>query len=62
MNPCRPSGPAYSLSRNMCLLRDPVNGGGVEISFGVLGSSLPDLEEEGLEGGVSPPDVSSPGR
>jgi len=23
----------------------------LEISFGVLGSSLPDLEEEGLEGG-----------
>ena len=34
----------------------------VEISFGVLESLLPDLEEEGLEGGVSPPDVSSPGR
>ena len=34
----------------------------MDISFGVLGSSLPDLEEEELEGGVSPPDVSSPGR
>ena len=26
----------------------------MEISFGDLGSSLPGLEEEGLEGGVSP--------
>ena len=31
---------------------------GVEISFGVLESSLPDLEEEGLEGGVSSPETS----
>ena len=61
MNPCRPSGPASSLSRNMCLLRDPVNGGGVEISFGVLGSSHPDLEGEALEGVFSSPEASSPG-
>ena len=33
----------------------------MEISFGVLGSSLPDLEEEGLEGGVLCPEASSPG-
>ena len=38
----------------MCLLQILVDGGeGVEISFGVLGSSLPDLEDEGLECEVS---------
>ena len=46
----------------MCLLQILVDGGeGVEISFGVLGSSLPDLEEEGLEDMVSSPEASSPG-
>ena len=30
-----------------------VDGGGVEISFGVSESSLPSLEEEGIEDGVS---------
>ena len=33
----------------------------MEISFGVLGSLLPDLEEEGLEGGVLSLETSSLG-
>ena len=37
----------------MCLLRVLANGGWMEISFGVSESSLPVLEEEGLEDGVS---------
>ena len=37
-------------------------GGGVAISLGVLESSLPVLEEEGLEDGVSSPEAFSPGR
>ena len=36
-------------------------GGGVAISFGVLESSLPVLEEEGLEDGVSSLEVFSLG-
>ena len=45
----------------MCLLWVLADGGGMEISFGVLESSLPVLEEEGLEGGVLCPEASSPG-
>ena len=33
----------------------------MEISFGVLGSSHPDLEGEALEGVFSSPEASSPG-
>ena len=46
----------------MCLLRVLANGGGVELSFGVLESLFPVLEEERLENGVSSPEVLSPGR
>ena len=45
----------------MCLLWVLADGGGMEISFGVLESSLPVLEEEGLENGVSSPEAFSPG-
>ena len=41
----------YVSERNMYCFRSGCWRQGVEISFGVLGSSLPDLEEEGLEGG-----------
>ena len=45
----------------MCLLWVLADGGGMEISFGVLESSLPVLEDEGLENGVSSPEAFSPG-
>ena len=37
-------------------------GGGVAISLGVLESSLPVLEEEGLEDGVLSPEAFYPGQ
>ena len=43
------------------MLQVLANGGGVEISFGVLESSLSVLEEEGLEDGVSSLEAFSPG-
>ena len=43
----------------MCLLQVLANGGGVEIFCGVLESSLSDLEEEGLDDGVSSPEWGS---
>ena len=46
----------------MCLLWVLVDGGRVEISFGVSESLLLILEEEGLEDGVSSLEVSSPGQ
>lgn len=46
----------------MCLLQVLADAGqGLEISFGVLESSFPVLEEEGLEDGVSSPGASSLG-
>ena len=51
-----------SLRRNKGLLRVLVDEGGVEISFGVSESSIPVLEEEGLEDGVSSPEVFSLGQ
>ena len=51
-----------SLRGNKRLLRVLADRGGVEISFGVSESSLPVLEEEGLEDRVSPPEVFSPGQ
>ena len=51
-----------SLRRNKCLLQVLVNEGGVEISFGVSESSIPVLEEEGLEDGVSSLEVFSLGQ
>ena len=46
----------------MCLFQVLADGGGVEISFGVLESLFPVLEEERLENGVLSPEVFSPGR
>ena len=54
-------GHATSLRGNMCCFGPWLMEGGVEISFGVLGSSLPDLEEEGLEGVVSSREAPSLG-
>ena len=51
-----------SLRGNKRLLRVLADRGRVEISFGVSESSLPVLEEEGLEDRVSPPEVFSPGQ
>ena len=51
-----------SLRRNKCLLQVLVDEGGVEISFGVSESSIPVLEEEGLEDGVSSLEVFSLGQ
>ena len=44
-----------SLGENLCVLRVLVDGAGEW-------SSLPDLEEEGLEGGVLSPEASPLGR
>ena len=52
MNPCRALHSHY-LSEEMCLLWVLADAGGVEISFGVLESSLSVLEEEELKDGVS---------
>ena len=45
----------------MCLLQVLADGGWGGNLFGILESSLPVLEEEGLEGGVLCPEASSPG-
>ena len=46
----------------MCLLQVLADGGWGGNLFGILESSLPVLEEEGLEDRVSPPEVFSPGQ
>ena len=46
----------------MCLLWVLADGGGMEISFGVLESSLPVLEEEGREDWVSSLEAFFPGQ
>ena len=51
-----------SLRGNKRLLRVLADRGRVEISFGVSESSLPVLEEEGLEDGVSSPEAFSLGQ
>ena len=45
----------------MCLFQVLADGGGVEISLGVLESSLSVLEEKGLEDGVSSLEASFQG-
>ena len=63
MNPCRALRSRYLSEGNVFAL-GPGQWGwgvGVEVYFGVSESSLPVLEEEGLECGVSCPEASSPG-
>ena len=62
MDPCRALWSRYLSERKHVFALGLGRWRGLEISFGVLESSPPVLEEEGLEDGVSSLEVSSLGR